>query len=88
MDCTLYFLGLLFRNAAKALSFLLLVKINHRVSIWNLFQKYKPQKLKKKKKNIDEYIVDEIVVKAGSELIMLWVAIIEPKYREILSINL
>ncbi|HXS59454.1 MAG TPA: hypothetical protein VN703_01415, partial [Candidatus Sulfopaludibacter sp.] len=68
--------------------FLLLVKINHRVSIWNLIQKYKPQKLKKKKKNIDEYIVDEIVVKAGSELIMLWVAIIEPKYREILSINL
>jgi putative transposase len=68
---------------------LLLVNISH-VSIWNLIQKYKPQKLKKekKKKNIDEYVIDETVVKAGSELIWLWIAIIEPKYREILSINL
>ncbi len=30
----LYFLGLSFRNTAKALSFLLLVKVSH-VSIWN-----------------------------------------------------
>ncbi len=39
----LYFLGLSFRNAAKALSFLLLVKISH-VSIWKWIQKYKPWK--------------------------------------------
>ncbi len=39
----LYFLGLSFRNAAKALSFLLLTKISH-VSIWNWPQKYKPKR--------------------------------------------
>jgi len=66
----LYFLGLSFRNTAKALSFLLLVKISH-VSIWNGIQKYKPHKLKKKKKkkNIDGYIIDETAIKVGSELI-------------------
>jgi len=57
--------------------------------------KYKPQKLKKKKKkkkkkkNFDECSIDETVVKAGSELIWLWITIIElTKYREILSINI
>jgi hypothetical protein len=33
-------------------------------------QKYKPQKLKKKKK-IDEYVIDETRIKSGSELIWL-----------------
>jgi putative transposase len=78
----LYFLGLSFRNSAKVLSFLLSVK-----SSFNLeqIQKYKPQELKKKKK-IDEYIIDETIVKAGSKLIWLWIAIIEStKDREILS---
>ena len=52
----LYFLGLSFRNTAKALSILLLIKISY-VSIWNWIQNYKPHKLKKKKKkNIDGYI--------------------------------
>jgi putative transposase len=81
----LYFLGLSYRNTAKALSFLHLIKISH-VSIWNWIQKYKPQKLKKKK-NIDEYIIDETIVKTGSELIWLWIAI-EPKDREILSFHI
>ncbi len=81
----LYFLGLSFRNAAKALSFLHLVKISH-VSIWNWIQKYKPKKINEKKK-INEYIIDETAVKAGSELIWLWV-IIEPIDKEILSINI
>ena len=35
----LYFLGLSFRNTAKALSFLKIVKISH-VSIWKWIQKY------------------------------------------------
>ncbi len=84
----LYFLGLSFRNTAKALSFLHLIKISH-VSIWNWIQKYKPKKIsnKKKKKDIDEYIIDETAIKAGSELIWLWV-VIEPKDREILSFNI
>jgi putative transposase len=81
----LYFLGLSFRNTAKALSFLLLVKISH-LSIWNWIQKYKPHKLKKKK-NIDGYIIDETAIKVGSELIWLWV-VIEPIYKEILAINI
>jgi putative transposase len=80
----LYFLGLSFKNAAKALSFLHIVKISH-VSIWNWIQKYKPQKLKKM--DIDEYIIDETAIKAGSELMWLWIAI-EPKDREILSISI
>jgi putative transposase len=65
----LYFLGLSFRNTAKALSFLLLVKISH-VSIWNWIQKYKPQKYRNKNK-IEEYIIDETAIKVGSELIWL-----------------
>jgi putative transposase len=63
-----------FRNAAKALYFLYLVKISH-VYIWNWIQKYKPNKMSsKKKKNIDEYLCiqkDETDVKGGSELIWL-----------------
>jgi putative transposase len=81
----LYFLGLSFRNAAKALSFLHLVKISH-VSIWNWIQKYKPKKSNKKKK-INEFVIDEMAVKVGSELIWLWVAI-EPKDRAILSFEI
>lgn len=81
----LYFLGLSFRRTAKALSFLLLVKISH-VSIWKWIQKYKPKKFLKKKK-ILEYIIDETVIKAGSELIWLWV-VIEPTEKEILSFHI
>ena len=72
-------------NTSKALSFLLLVKISH-VSIWNWIQKYKPRKYRKNKK-IKEYIIDETAIKAGSELIWLWV-VIEPKYKEILAIDI
>ncbi len=78
----LYFFGLSFRNTAKALSFLKIIKISH-VSIWNWIQKYKPKKYFKKRK-IKEYIIDETAIKAGSELIWLWV-VIEPTDKEILS---
>ena len=81
----LYFLGLSFRNAAKALSFLHIIKISH-VSIWNWIQKYKPRKYRKSKK-IQEYIIDETAIKAGSELIWLWI-VIEPIYKEILSFQI
>jgi putative transposase len=79
----LYFLGLSFRNAAQALSFLLLVKISH-VSIWKWIQKYKPKKYPKNKKIIG-FIIDETAIKAGSELVWLWV-IVEPKNKEILQL--
>ncbi len=65
----LYFLGLSFRNTAKALSFLKIIKISH-VSIWNWLQKYRPWKHRKNKK-IQEYVIDETVIKAGSESIWL-----------------
>jgi transposase-like protein len=57
-----------------------LVKISHLGSIWNWILLYPvPKKLKKKKKNIEEYSCirkDETAIKAGSELIRLWIAII------------
>jgi putative transposase len=42
----------------------------------------------KKKKKINEYIIDETAIKIGSELIWLWWVIIEPIDKEILSINI
>jgi putative transposase len=80
----LYFLGLYYRNTAKALS--RFVHRNH-VSIWKWMQRHKPQKVSSKRKKIEEFVVDETVIKIGSELIWLWVAI-EPKHKEILSINI
>ena len=81
----LYFLGLSFRNTSKALSFLKIAKISH-VSIWNWIQKYKPWKYLRKRK-INEYIIDETAIKAGSSEIWLWI-IIEPKHKEILAIDI
>ncbi|HXT83241.1 MAG TPA: DDE-type integrase/transposase/recombinase [Verrucomicrobiae bacterium] len=81
----LYFLGLSFRNTAKALSFLKIVKISH-VSIWKWIQKYKPKKFSNKT-IIKEYIIDKTALKVGSELIWLWV-VIEPKHKEILSFHI
>ena len=84
----LYFLGLSFRNAAKALSFLHLVKISH-VSIWNWIQKYKPKKYRKNKKILEYPCIqkDETAIKVGSELIWLWI-VIEPIDKEILSFDI
>ena len=62
------------------------IKRNH-VSIWNWVQKYKPRKLSSRKRKVDGFVVDETLVKVGSELIWLWVAI-EPANKEILSISI
>jgi putative transposase len=78
----LYFLGLSFRSTAKALSFLHIIKISH-ISIWKWLQKYRSKKFSSKTK-IKEYIIDETVIKAGSELVWIWV-VIEPTNKEILS---
>ncbi len=43
--------------------------------------------LTKKKKKIDEYILDGTIVKVGPEYIWLWVAI-EPENKEILRLNI
>ena len=70
----LILLGLSFRNTAKALSFLLLVKISHHVSIWNWIQKSQPKKYCKNKKILEYSCIqkDETAIKVGSsELIWL-----------------
>ena len=80
----LYFSGLSLRKASERLS--QLIKRNH-VSIWNWIQKYKPLKIQAKKRKILEYIVDETILKVGSEYVWLWVAI-EPKNRQILALSI
>ena len=79
---TLYFLGLSLRNTSKALS--RFVKRSH-TAIRDWIQRYKPEELLSKRKKIDEYIVDETLIKVGSELIWLWVAI-EPENKQILAL--
>ena len=51
-------------------------------------QKYKPQKVSPKSKKIDQIILDETLLKIGSKFILLWVAIIEPKHRQILKVDI
>ncbi|MDN5847704.1 MAG: hypothetical protein L0H53_15675, partial [Candidatus Nitrosocosmicus sp.] len=46
------------------------IKRNH-VSIWNWIQKYHPQKLSYRRRKISEYVVDETLIKVGSESIWL-----------------
>ena len=80
----LYFSGLSLRRTSGRLS--CLIKRNH-VSIWNWIQKYKPKKIISKRKRIEEFIIDETLIKAGSELIWLWVAI-EPLNKVILGFDI
>ena len=79
----LYFSGLSLRKASERLS--QMYKRNP-VSIWNWIQKYKPQKLKSTRRKVLEYIVDETMLKVGSEYIWLWVAI-EPENTQILVVT-
>ena len=80
----LYFLGLSLRNVVKALSYLNVVKRSH-VSIWKWIQKFRPQKMSvAERREVSEYIVDETLLKAGSEKIWLWVAT-EPENGQILA---
>ncbi len=80
----LYFLGLSLRNVVKALSYLNIVKRSH-VTIWNWIQKFHPKKTSlEERKEVSEYIVDETVIKAGSENIWLWVAT-EPENSQFLA---
>jgi putative transposase len=81
----LYFSGLSLRRTAERIS--CFVKRNH-VSIWNWIQKYNPRKISFKQRKISGYIiVDETLVKVGSEFIWLWVAI-ESKTKRILALNI
>lgn len=80
----LYFSGLSLRRVSERLS--RFIKRNH-VSIWNWIQKYHPQKISSRSKKISEFIVDETIIKAGSEYTWLWVAI-EPKNKQILALSI
>jgi putative transposase len=80
----LYFDGLSLRKTSKALS--RFVKRSH-TAIRDWIQKYQPKRLLSKIKKIDEYIIDETLIRVGSELVWLWVAI-EPENREILAVNI
>jgi putative transposase len=80
-----YFSGLSLRKSADRLSSCF-IKRNH-VSIWNWIQKYSPKKISSRKSKVLEYVIDETVIKIGSELIWLWVAINNTTKR-ILGLNI
>src|SRR5947209_8667470 len=81
-----YFSGLSLRKTSERLSSCFFIKRNH-VSVWNWIQKYKPKKIFERKKKIQEFIIDETLIKIGSELILIWVAI-ELESKEILGIRI
>lgn len=82
----MYFLGLSTRSVSKAIFYLLKIK-RSQFAIWKWIQKCHPRKISLKRKKIDEYIVDETIIKVGSELVWLWVAI-ESKNRQILALSI
>ena len=81
----LYFLdGISYRNTTKALQ--RFVRRSH-VSIWKWIQKYRPKRILTKRKKIDEFIIDETLIRIGSQYVWLWVAI-EPKNKQILQVDM
>ena len=80
-----YFSGLSLRKSADRLSSCF-IKRNH-ISIWNWIQKYRPKKISSSRKKIAEFIIDETLIKVGSEYVWLWVAI-EPWHKLILGFNI
>ena len=80
----LYFSGLSLRRVSERLS--CFIRRNH-ASIWNWVQKYHPKKISSRKRNILEFIVDETIIKVGSEYIWLWITI-EPNNKEILALTI
>ena len=82
----LYFLGLSLRNAAKAMLYLHKVKRSH-VAIWKGIQKRHPKMISLKGKKIGEHVVDETLIKAGSDLVWLWV-VVEPENSQTLALSI
>lgn len=80
----LYFDGLSLRRTSKTLSRFV---IRSHTAIKDWIQKYQPQRLLSKKKKIAELIVDETLIKVGTDYIWLWVAI-EPENRQILAVTI
>jgi putative transposase len=80
----LYFLGLSYRNTAKALS---RFKKRSHVTIWKWMQKCKPERIFYNRMKISKFIVDETQIKVGKDYFWLWVAI-KPKDKDILHIHI
>jgi putative transposase len=80
----LYFLGLSYRNTARALD-----RFVHRshVAIWKWIQKYNPVKILSKKRKIKGFVIDETLIRVGPKYVWLWVAI-EPKHKQILQVDM
>ena len=68
-----YFSYLSLRGTYQILSYCS-IKRNH-VSIWNWIQKYQPERISLRRKKIDDFIIDETLIKVGSGYIWLWIAI-------------
>ena len=77
---------LVFRLDKTSEHLLPFVKRNH-VSVWKWIQHYyRPKKiLQRKRKKVQEFIVDETLLKVGSQYVWVWVAI-EPLAKVILGI--
>ncbi|MGN6631353.1 MAG: hypothetical protein ACTHKP_03825, partial [Nitrososphaeraceae archaeon] len=71
-------------NISKAVS--RFVRRNH-TAIGDWIQRYKPEMLSSRKISVTEFIIDETIIKVGSEYIWLWIAI-ENDNREILQISI
>ncbi len=80
----LFFRFIIKENAERISS--CFIKRNHVLLYlkWNWIQKFIPQNIVSKKKKILEYVIDETLIKVGSEYVWLdWVAI-EPWNKRIL----
>jgi uncharacterized membrane protein len=73
-----------YRNTSKALT--QFVKRSH-VAVWKWIQRYKSKKIARKRKIISGLMIDDTIVKIGSNYMWIWVAI-ELKSREILALNI
>ena len=82
----LYSSGLSLRKTSERLS-TVLIKRNH-VSIWNWIQRYKPKCIFQIRRTISEFVIDETLIKAGSDYVWLWVAPIDPRDKMILGIRI
>jgi putative transposase len=80
----LYFLGLSYRNTARALD-----RFVHRshVSIWKWIQKKNPKKILSKKRKIKGFVIDETLIRVGPKCVWLWVDI-EPIHKQILQVDM
>ena len=82
----IYFSGLSLRKSTDRLSSSVLS--NEIMFLYGLgFKRYNPKKITSKKSKVLEYVIDETVIKIGSELIWLWVAI-DNKTKRILRLSI